>query len=214
MSCARVFRSRMEAPETLDTETAMKLEATEDVQIPVPIRKLTMWNVAMCVFHTILMVVTLSVGNLNLKVPIYGTGVQLETLANNTRAWALKPDTSKTVGWFHMTWLVALFFLLSALAHFGNALIWRSYYIRALQQAYAPFRWMEYSGSASVMILILSYTSGTILNPVLVALFALTFITMLFGHLHEVCSSLISNSKHGEVFLSLFFVPCHSKGSL
>jgi len=36
------------------------------------------------------------------------------------------------------------------------------------------------------MVLILSYTSGTIELYLLVLLFGLTFVTMLFGHLHEV----------------------------
>jgi hypothetical protein len=107
-------------------------------------------------------------------------------MGNSSAGWALAPDTDTRVGWMYMTSLVALFFGMSCGFHFGNAFIWRKYYEYALERAYAPFRWIEYSGSASVMILILSYTSGTLLSPMLVSLFALTMITMYFGHLHEV----------------------------
>lgn len=155
------------------------------VKLPVPERRLFKWNVSMFLFHFVLMVVTLAVGNLNLAVPIYGSGVALNVVVNSTE-WALVPSTSSTVGHFYLTQLTAVFFALSSFAHLGNGLLWKKYYLAALEQAYAPFRWVEYSCSASVMILILAYTSGTLLNPVLVALFGLTFITMTFGHLHEV----------------------------
>lgn len=184
----------LNVPATADTSSTLEAQSPHEntkpeqrgLILPVPTALLFKWNVGMCLFHTVLMVVTLAVGNLDLAVPIYASNVALKVDDNNTRSWALIPDTSTRAGYFYLTYLVALFFLLSALAHLGNALLWRPHYERALEQAFAPFRWIEYSGSASVMVLILAYTSGTILNPVLVALYALTCITMFFGHLHEV----------------------------
>lgn len=178
----------IDVPATDSTPSALEKssEKTKGLVLPVPTSLLFKWNVGMSLFHTVLWIVTLAVGNLDLRVPVYDSNVALKVDGNNSRSWALIPDTSARAGWFYLTWLVWLFFFLSAFFHLGNAVIWRSYYEQALQQAYAPFRWIEYSGSASVMILILAYTAGTILNPVLVALFALTCITMFFGHLHEV----------------------------
>jgi len=175
-------------PPTAATEDALESQSTpsKPLKLPVPESLLTKWNAAMGVFHTVLMIVTLSVGNLELRVPIYNSGVALRVGGNDTSSWALTPDTSAVAGWFYLTQLTAIFFALSAGFHLGNVLVWRKYYLLGLEQGYAPFRWAEYSVSASVMILILSYTAGTILNPVLVALFALTMITMFFGHLHEV----------------------------
>lgn len=60
------------------------------------------------------------------------------------------------------------------------------YYEQALGNAYAPFRWIEYTFSASVMVMILAYIPGNVFERELIALFALTMITMIFGHLHEV----------------------------
>lgn len=160
---------------------------TDGFVLPVPAKKLTFWNGAMCLFHSTLAAVTLAVGDLKLRVPVYSSAVELLVLPNNTDAFALVPATPATrTSWLYFTGCVAAFFLLSAAFHLGNALVWRTWYLRALEKGYAPFRWLEYSASASVMVLILAYVSGTLVQSVLVSLFALTFITMVFGHLHEV----------------------------
>ena len=78
-----------------------------------------------------------------------------------TDGWALAPDFSERAAWLYLTWAVACFFLLSCVFHLGNALLWKKFYLSALASGYAPFRWIEYTFSASVMILVLGYTSGT-----------------------------------------------------
>lgn len=173
---------------TADAHRKSKVEAGDDAPaLPVPAKKLTFWNAAMCLFHTTLGAVTLGVGDLSLRVPCYGSAVELLILPNNTDAFQLVPATpAKRASWLYFTGTVAAFFFLSAAFHLGNALMWRKWYLRALERAYAPFRWLEYSISASVMVLILAYVSGTLDQKLLVSLFALTFITMVFGHLHEV----------------------------
>lgn len=187
-----MFMVLLQVPATIPTTHALesepvKSEMNGEVIIPIPSRRLWRWNVGMSIFHGILLIATCVIGNLELRVPVYGSSVKLRVgMGNSSAGWALAPDTDTRVGWMYMTSLVALFFGMSCGFHFGNAFIWRKYYEYALERAYAPFRWIEYSGSASVMILILSYTSGTLLSPMLVSLFALTMITMYFGHLHEV----------------------------
>jgi len=162
--------------------------------LPVPTTTLTRWNVAMSIFHGVFAAITLIVGNTDLRVPVYGSGVTLIVGGTNGTnvgtdaedGFALKPDFSERATWLYLTFATACFFLLSCVFHLGNALLWRKPYFRALAQGYAPFRWIEYAFSASVMILILAYTSGTTTLPVLVSLFGFTAITMSFGHLHEV----------------------------
>jgi len=177
-------------------EAGIELSPDPDapLRLPVPASKLLKWNAAMTLFHAIFAAITLAVGNLDLRVPVYGSGVKLIVGGKNGTAvgtdaedgFALKPDFSERATWLYLTWAVACFFLLSCFFHLGNALLWRPLYLRALASGYAPFRWIEYSFSASVMILILAYTSGTTTLPVLVSLFGFTAITMSFGHLHEV----------------------------
>ena len=55
---------------------------------------------------------------------------------------------------------VALFFLLSALAHIAVAFPFRSWYERSLARGQNPARWIEYALSASVMIVIIAMLTG------------------------------------------------------
>merc|ERR1711865_1174044 len=139
------------------------------LKLPVNASKLTKWNAAMSLFHGVFAAITLAVGNTDLAVPVYGSGVKVivgglngtNVGTNATGGWALTPDFSSVSSHIHLTWAVACFFGLSCLFHLGNATFLKKFYIRALEKGYAPFRWIEYSMSASVMILILAYTSGT-----------------------------------------------------
>lgn len=159
---------------------------TDGTVLPVPEAQLQKWNIGMCVFHLAFGIIALVAGKLDLRVPMYSSSLGLDILPNNTRGWAYKPELPRRVGWLYLTVLVASFSLLSALAHFGNSVLWKRQYIQALESGYAPFRWLEYSMSASVMVLILAYISGSVFQSTLILLFALTMVTMAFGHLHEV----------------------------
>ena len=152
--------------------------------LPVPEAQLQKWNVGLCIFHAAFGIVALVAGKINLRVPLYGSSLGLKILPPD--GWAYTPELPERVGWLYVTMLVASFSLLSALAHGGNASLWKRQYIQALKSGYAPFRWLEYCLSASVMVLILSYVSGSVFQSTLILLFALTITTMAFGHLHEV----------------------------
>lgn len=92
---------------------------------------------------------------------------------------ALAPVSLRTI--------CALFPLLSCFFHAGNALIWRDSYMHAVLVASCnPWRWIEYSMSASVMIFVLAYFSGVLLLPHLLAITALVAVTQFFGLLVEV----------------------------
>lgn len=88
------------------------------VELPVPAQKLTRWNVAMCIFHGVFTTITLIVGNTDLKVRVYGSGVKLIVGGENgtnvgtdaTDGFALKPDFSERFSWLYLTWATASFF--------------------------------------------------------------------------------------------------------
>lgn len=156
----------------------------------VPARTLTRWNYAMTLFHAALAATTLAVGNLDLQVPVYKTRIDFQyrngtANATNTtareRPWELVPLYEES-GSLPFTWLTATFFLLSAAFHLGNAVVWRTWYIRQLQLCYTPSRWIEYFFSAPVMIVLISYTLGIRSRAVLLANAALVAITMPFGY--------------------------------
>ena len=81
--------------------------------------------------------------------------------------------------------LVALFLFMSAIAHFLISTILYKWYVKNLKKHINPARWIEYSFSASLMIMIIAmlvtiYDIGTI-----IALFTLTAVMNLMGLMME-----------------------------
>lgn len=89
--------------------------------------------------------------------------------------------------------LTAAFFGISALFHLWAVVVgatprWWHLYWRRLDNAYAPWRWLEYSMSASLMALSIAISTGLREQNILSGIFMLHFVTMLFGLLTEVYS--------------------------
>jgi len=156
------------------------------VTIEVPEKLLVRWNVAMAIMHGMFAVVTLAVANLGLEAPVFSLETYPADFGNARDGWQLRTRVSSEPGHIYLTWMVFCFFFICALFHTGNAVIWKNMYIRLLKQCYCPSRWIEYSMSASVMIMMIAYATGNIVQQILFMLFALTCVTMFFGHLHEV----------------------------
>lgn len=95
--------------------------------------------------------------------------------------------TSETVTLFNspIALGVALFFALSAIAHFYVATIGFGHYIKDLSQQRNVARWVEYSISSSVMIVLISQICGITDAWTLVAIFGVNASMILFGWLQE-----------------------------
>ena len=152
--------------------------------VPIPERFIIRFNLAMFVFHTTLLVTTLSVGRWDLNVPVYKTKLELVRY-NVTDSFELIPRYEED-GYLALTLLTALFFALSAVAHLANATVARKFYLEELRNCRTPTRWIEYFFSAPVMILIIAYSLGVRNRSELVAIAALVAITMPFGYWTEV----------------------------
>lgn len=76
---------------------------------------------------------------------------------------------------------VALFFFLSAAAHFSLALPARRWYEARLARGQNPARWIEYALSSSVMIVIIAELAGIQEIGTLVAIFGINAAMNLFG---------------------------------
>lgn len=168
---------------------ARTVPISEETTFAVPRGTLTAWNAAMFLFHAALATTTLLIGNNDLTVETYKTRMDFQFVDvgddEDGRPWKLVP-TYEEDGVLPFTWLVAVFFLLSSLFHLLNITLLRSYYFSWLERCYTPTRWIEYSLSAPVMILLISYTLGIRSREVLLANFALVLITMPFGAWVEV----------------------------
>jgi hypothetical protein len=84
-----------------------------------------------------------------------------------------------------MAWLIAAFFALSALAHFLVAVPLRQSYEVRLQRQQNPFRWIEYSLSASLMIVAIALLTGIDDIAALVALVGVNASMIGFGWMQE-----------------------------
>lgn len=88
---------------------------------------------------------------------------------------------------FHLSfaWTIAAFFALSAIAHIGvSGPGWRSYRAQLLRQR-NPYRWLEYSFSASIMIILIALLVGISDIAALVALVGVNTSMIGFGWIQE-----------------------------
>ena len=76
---------------------------------------------------------------------------------------------------------VAVFFLMSAIAHVSVAFPARGWYERMLARGQNPARWVEYALSSSVMIVVIATLSGIQEIGTLVAIFGINAAMNLFG---------------------------------
>ncbi|MFT4864751.1 MAG: hypothetical protein ACI8RE_000934 [Ilumatobacter sp.] len=86
---------------------------------------------------------------------------------------------------FRLGYGVAVFSLLSAFFHFFVATVGRRTYERALAHSQNPFRWIEYSLSSSVMIVLLVMLLGEYDVGALIAIAGANASMILFGWLME-----------------------------
>ena len=83
---------------------------------------------------------------------------------------------------------VAVFFLMSALAHFSVAVPFRGWYERNLARGQNPARWIEYAFSSSVMIVVIASLTGVREVGTLIAIFGVNAAMILFGWSMEIAN--------------------------
>ena len=83
---------------------------------------------------------------------------------------------------------VALFFLMSSVAHFTMAFPARRWYEAHLARGQNPIRWIEYSLSSSVMIVVIAALAGVQEVGTLIAIFGVNAAMILFGWSMEIAN--------------------------
>ncbi|WP_187292631.1 heliorhodopsin HeR [Salinarchaeum sp. Harcht-Bsk1] len=141
-------------------------------------RRLRRWNAVMAVLHFVQGAAMLALADY-VDWPVTYTRYEFdeatETLAPIAADWAEVP----------LPLLVAGFLFLSALAHATIATVRYEQYVHYLERGMNPYRWYEYSVSASVMIVVIGMLSGIWDLGALLALFGLTAVMNLCGLLME-----------------------------
>jgi hypothetical protein len=83
---------------------------------------------------------------------------------------------------------VALFFLMSAIAHFCMAFPARRWYEAHLARGQNPIRWIEYAFSSSVMIVVIAALAGVQEVGTLIAIFGANAAMIMFGWSMEIAN--------------------------
>ena len=141
-------------------------------------RGLFRWNAVLAGLHFVQFLAILALSFA--KDPIVGAPVVSSYLAFDEATRTLVP-AQRTLFDLPIGPAVALFFLLSALAHFSVAFPARRWYERRLARGQNPARWIEYAFSSSVMIVVIAVLSGIEEIGTLVAIFGVNAAMILFG---------------------------------
>lgn len=177
----------MERGESTSSSVVVRKAVTDVVEIEVPEQTLVRWNLAMALMHATLVVVTFVAGNVDLMVDLYrpAFSFQLRDVPSGEPAgsagWDLIPVYYRS-GSLPLTVYTAIFFILSASFHLLNATWLRKFYLSELAQCRTPTRWVEYTLSASVMIVIIGYGLGIRDRSTLIGIGVLVASTMPYGY--------------------------------
>jgi hypothetical protein len=151
------------------------MEATDEIKF----RKLKRFNAIMGFFHLIQAAIMFLVSDYGKTWPITAVHLEFNEVTETLTA------VSEVWGEIPLAPLVALFLLISAIAHFFIASVGYKWYVKNLNNHINPARWYEYSISASVMIVVIAMLTGIYDIGVLLAIFGLTGIMNLMGLMME-----------------------------
>ena len=140
-------------------------------------RNLRAWNVAAGFAHLVQMVLILVLAN-DFSLPV--TAAYLEGPPGTPSADPVVLFDSR------IAWGVALFFAISAAFHFIVASpMFFGRYVTGLVEQHNYFRWVEYSVSSSIMIVLIAQIVGITDVAALIAIFGVNASMILFGWLQE-----------------------------
>ncbi len=142
-------------------------------------RRLRAYNAVMAALHFLQGLLMLALSN-DFSLPVTTNYLKADPASFN------RPSLPEVVGHLRVGPLVAAFLFMSALAHFLLTLpgIYE-WYVRNLKKGINHARWIEYSFSASLMIVVIAMLSGVYDLGTLILLFFLNAMMILFGWMME-----------------------------
>jgi len=136
------------------------------------------WNLALAALHGVQFVAILLLSFA--RTPVVSSPVVSSYLSFDPTSRTLV-EAQRTLFDLPIGPAVALFFLLSSVAHLAVATIGRGWYERNLARGQNPARWIEYAFSSSVMIVVIASLTGIREIGTLVAIFGANAAMILFG---------------------------------
>jgi hypothetical protein len=163
---------------TAATATPAVTDVSAPPLAPERAQSLFRWNAVLAALHGVqgLLILALSFA----KDPMVTSPVVSSYLTFDTATETLVP-AQRALFELPIGPAVALFLFMSAIAHFLLAWPLRGWYERRLAAGIQPMRWLEYSLSSSVMIVIIAALAGIQEIGTLVAIFGVNAAMNLFG---------------------------------
>lgn len=169
---------------------------------PVTLNSLNKWNWILAGLHALQGVLILVLGNAY-HLPITTHFLAKDTLATEgTGSLVLSPGVRHLFD-LNIVYLIAAFFFMSAIAHLLSAKFLRSRYESNLKNGINRIRWIEYSFSASTMIVAIALIAGIYDISTLLMMFGLVGVMNLLGLAMEV-----HNNKHSKVNWITYIIGC------
>lgn len=139
----------------------------------------------MAILHTVqaLLVLVLSQST---TFPIVTNYLSLDTLASDALGRPVLASAQQTLFDLNMAYLIVAFFMMSAIAHGLIATVYRKHYEANLARGINKARWIEYSLSASTMMVAIALLIGVYDLSSLIMIFVLDAIMNLMGLVMEV----------------------------
>jgi hypothetical protein len=164
--------------ETVAQPTAKKSKVVDKF------KNLRVWNLSMAFLHAVQGVLVLVLSQ-NVLYPVTTNYLTVDTIANTGDAPTLVPATRHLFD-VNIAYFVVAFFFMSAIAHLSIATWYRRKYEANLQKGMNKARWIEYSLSASTMIIAIAMIAGIYDISTLLMMFGLTAVMNLCGLVMEV----------------------------
>ena len=169
----RPLRAFVDIPHGAHGQLVMTETASEQQQI----KRIRRWNIVAGFAHLVQLILILILSN-DFTLPVTATYMAGPP--------GTPPSDPVVVFDSRVAWGVALFFGLSALFHFMVALPpFNKRYEAGLLHQHNYFRWVEYSISSSVMIVLIAQICGISDIAALIAIFGVNASMILFGWLQE-----------------------------
>ena len=163
----------------MEIQADVPARAAEGAALRMKLTGLRRWNVAMGVLHSAQGVAMLALASA-FSLPVTSSFLQMSPVTDKLVA------VQEEVFRLRIGPLVAAFLFLSAVAHFALASPWLyRWYERNVARGINPARWIEYSLSSSLMMVMIAMLVGIYDIASLILIFALNATMILFGWIME-----------------------------
>lgn len=166
-----------------------------DKKSQITYQSLNGWNKTLAALHAVQGAAILIFSSAR-TFPVTSSYLTKDTLASKEAGHPVLTQATHHLYDVNLAYVVALFFFLSAIAHLLMAYWYRDRYEANLKRGVNKIRWIEYSLSASTMIVAIGFLTGISDLATLFSIFALTAVMNLLGLVMETNNPL---SRRGPV---------------